>query len=183
MARTTAEPDSVRDPDAEGHTPLPMDRDPASPAGQQDAPASSGSHPRHADNERWHEVAKLLVFTWAVLSSLTIIYSLVDISYADHPVTGRLLWPPYAAAAVLASWVTVLLVWRRPAAGAVGLLAGFLYWLVFPCQAPRLTCWIFLLFCPALLTLPLAAAVSLHLRESGAPRLASDRPSPPANDD
>jgi len=160
---TLGTPDDVSDLQGEGGIAPPMadnsptgcDRDPPAP--------SPDSDTRHPENGRWHDVAKLLVFIWAVFSSLAIGTSLSVIPYAN-PAADGLLWTAYTAVCTLAPWAVVLLVWRWPTIGAFALLAGFVLWLVFASRPPQFSYWACVLLCPALLTLPPAAAIALHLR-------------------
>ena len=141
-----------------------------------DSPAALGdSHPRHPDNGRWHDVAKLLVFIWAVFSSLAIGTSMSVIPYAN-PAAGGLLWATYTVVCTLAPWAVVFLVWRWPTIGAFALLAGFALWLVFACQPPQFSYGACVLLCPALLTLPPAAAIGLYLQGVRAARLRDGLP-------
>ena len=133
----------------------------------------SGSQTTPVEHGRWHDIAKLLAFIWAVSSSLVIATSFSVIPLADPSATGPL-WATCAAVATLAPWVVVFLVWRWPTIGALALLAGFFLYLVFVCRPPELSFWAFLLFWPTLLTLPTAVALAVHLERRRATRLATD---------
>jgi hypothetical protein len=135
-------------------------------------PESAGSDRRYPDHERWHDVAKLLVFIWAVFSSLAIGVSFTVIPYGNPP-ADRLLWMTYAALATLAPWAVVLLVLKWPTIGAVALIAAFGLWVVMASQPPQPNMWSCFGLCPALLTLPPALAIALHLIERRGNRLPS----------
>jgi tryptophan-rich sensory protein len=178
-ARRVHTPDDVRGPGGEESTPLPLADNPAPASEHPRAPTSSGSDPRRRDNGRWLDIAKLLMFMWAAFSSLAIGTSLSVIPYAD-PSVGGPSWAIYTAVAALAPWAVVFLVWRWPTVGAFALLAGFALWLVFASQHPQLSYWAFVLLCPALLTLPPAAAIALHLAGRRAARPGRGRQPPPS---
>jgi hypothetical protein len=185
MARTTAEPDSVPDPDGEGQTPPPMGRDSGPPSEQQSAPMSSGSDRPRVDPRRAHDIAKILVVIWALFSSLSTGFSTGMIPYTDNAV-GGLLWvmlsPDCAIVAMFAPWAIVFLVWKWPAIGAFALLAAFLLWTGFSCMIGGWTPWAMPQYCAGSLALPAEVALMIHLQGGKPVRLAGD-PQPHTDDD
>jgi tryptophan-rich sensory protein len=141
-------------------------------------PEVSGAQTISVEHGRWHDVARLLAFIWATFSTLFIVATASLTPYFDPTPIGASSFLGCIAICVLITWATVFVTWRWPSIGAVALLTVFSAWIVFTCRSGSLSYWSMVLLCPALLTLPPAGAIALHLADRQGGQSASGHPPP-----